>query len=147
METSAQPVLAITAIFRCSSMATAPGAEAVPEHAGTGTDSSTVKSETLETTFAPLTTSRPKRRGTARNEAGIVTSISRSLTIRTLPGPGGKACPSSQTCELVSKPEPKILTPVTAPEVLPLVVSTDCGNSAPGIAGVMTCSMCTGLMN
>ena len=79
-ETSAQPVLATTAMLRCSSMATPPGADAVPEHAGIGTEPITVKSVALETTPEPLTTSTPKRRGAARKFEGMVTSSSRLLT-------------------------------------------------------------------
>src|ERR1700682_5905110 len=137
--TSAQPALVTRAISRCSSMATAPGAEAVPEHAGIATDCTTVKSVTLEATPALLTTSKPKRRGTARNCAGMLISISRLLI--TVPTP--TRVPSRRTCEPASKPEPKSFTPESAV----VLVNAACGRTAPGKEGVTTCSMCTRLIN
>src|ERR1700722_7424250 len=140
MEASEHPKSVTTAILRCSSIATAPGAEAVPEHAGIGTASITVKSVLLETTPVLLTTSRAKRRGPVRNDEGIFASISRALT-----KVDGTDWESRRTTEPASKPEPKIRTPLRGPGVLPLVVMAACGNRAPGIAGVKTCSMLTGL--
>src|ERR1700686_523178 len=140
MEASEQPESVTTAMLRCWSMATAPGAEAVPEHAGIGTASITVKSVLLETTPALLTTSRAKRRGAVRNDEGIFASISRALT-----KVAGTDWESRRTTEPASKPEPKIRTPLRVPGVLPLVVMVACGNSAPGIGGVKTCSMLTAL--
>src|SRR3984893_10604103 len=138
MEASEHPKSATTATLRCSSIATAPGAEAVPEHAGIGTASITEKSVLLETTPVLLTTSRAKRRGALRNDDGMVASISRALT-----KVAGTVWPSRRTTEPASKPEPKIRTPLRVPGVLPLVVMAACGNRAPGIAGVKTCSMLT----
>src|ERR1700681_700006 len=140
MEASEHPKSATTAMLRCSSIATAPGAEAVPEHAGIGTASITEKSVLLETTPVLLTTSRAKRRGAARNDDGIVASISRART-----QVAGTDWPSRRTTEPASKPEPKIRTPLRVPRVLPLVMIAACGKSTPGMGGVMTCSMFTGL--
>src|ERR1700732_3954048 len=138
METSEQPKSETTAMLRCSSMATAPGAEAVPEQAGIGTASITEKSVLLETTPVLLTTSRAKRRGAVRNEDGMVASISRALT-----KVAGTGWPSRRTTDPASKPEPRMRTPEIAPGVLPPVMMAACGNSAPGLGGVMTCSMFT----
>src|ERR1700693_5716304 len=140
MEASEHPESVTTAMLRCSSIATEPGAEAVPEHAGMGTASITEKSVLFETTPVLLTTSRAKRRGAVRNEDGMVASISRALT-----KVAGTDWASKRTIEPASKPEPKIRTPARAPGVLPLVVMAACGNRAPGMGGVMTCAMLTGL--
>src|ERR1700693_3284490 len=140
METSEHPESVTLEILRGGSMATEPGAEAAPEHAGMGTASITEKSVLFETTPALLTTSRAKRRGAVRNDDGMVASISRPLT-----KVAGTVWPSKRTTEPASKPEPKIRTPARATGVLPLVVIAACGKSAPGTGGVMTCSIFTGL--
>ena len=85
-----------------SPMATPVGCKAVQPVPLRSTDSATAKSVALEST--PLfTTSRAKRRGEAKNnDAGMVTSICRSLT--TVAGP--TATPSSRTWGLPVNPEP-----------------------------------------
>src|SRR5216684_8383487 len=65
-ETWLQPVLVTTARLLTSSMATPPGAAAVPEQASRGISSRTVKSVTFEQVPEPATTSRAKWRGPAR---------------------------------------------------------------------------------
>src|ERR1700730_3155254 len=140
MEASEHPKSATTAMSRCSSIATAPGAEAVPEHAGIGTASITEKSVLLETTPVLLTTSSAKRRGAVRNDDGMAASISRALT-----KVAGTDLRSRRTPQPASKPEPKTRTPLRVPGVMPLVVIAAWGKSAPGMGGVMTCSMFTGL--
>src|SRR5258708_6228598 len=136
-ETRLQPVLVTTARLLTSSMATPPGAAAVPEQASRGISSRTVKSETFEPTPELATTSRAKWRGPARMlsvppgelgsgvETGIVTSISWLFPNVKFPGlDEAKGTPSRRTWDPESKPAPRIFTPVTGVGVTPEVILT-----------------------
>src|SRR5260370_15298713 len=124
-ETRLQPVLVTTARLLTSSMATPPGAAAVPEQASRGISSRTVKSETFEPTPELATTSRAKWRGPARMlsvppgelgsgvETGIVTSISWLFTNVKFPRVDeATGTPSRRTCDPEPKPSTKVCTPV-----------------------------------
>src|SRR6266851_616177 len=105
-------------------MATPPGADAVPEQAGRGISSRTVKSTTFEVTTELLATSSAKWRVPVKTPAGNVTSSSWLPFNATVAPRVVTSIVSRRTFDALEKPEPKILTGPTAAEGAPRVILT-----------------------
>src|SRR2546425_1137262 len=154
------PVLVTTARLLTSSMATPPGAAAVPFgevgdtlQGARGISSNTAKSMTFEVTKALSATSRAKCCGPVKNPAGNVTSSSWLPFKATVAPSVLTSVMSRRTFDVPLKPEPKILTGPAAGEGAPRVTLTAAVRldgtvifAGSSTAGDTKRSMCSGLM-